>query len=110
MLPPHRAWVTEATCCFVSPQGDHNVVTVHWDSAQLFYPQSASDTRSVGAEVSLRVKLLVGTGGAERGDIWCVGHSLGAHVCGHAGKRIPFGRITGTCYHDDINNDSHVVV
>ncbi|KAI0239011.1 Lipase member I [Lamellibrachia satsuma] len=75
-------------------KGEHNVITVHWDSAQLYYPQSASDTRSVGAEIALRVKLLVG-GGADRANIWCVGHSLGAHVCGHAGKRVPFGRITG---------------
>jgi len=31
--------------------------------------------------------------------MWCVGHSLGAHVCGHTGmkmpRHIPLGRVTG---------------
>ena len=36
-------------------------------------------------------------GGASYGNMYCIGHSLGSHVCGHTGKRTDskIGRITG---------------
>lgn len=34
-------------------------------------------------------------GGTAREKLWCVGHSLGSHICGHAGQTFKLGRITG---------------
>jgi hypothetical protein len=78
-------------------RGDYNVVIVGWRKGSLnpLYPQSASDTRSVGTEVALTAALMQTRGGLSRADLYCVGHSLGAHVCGHAGMKTKFGRITG---------------
>ena len=41
-------------------------------------------------------------------DMYCTGHSLGGHVCGHAGQRANyygnFGRITGIPITDALND------
>lgn len=63
---------------------------------QLWYPTSASSTRVVGAVIGRAAQLLVDRAGATGTDFWCIGHSLGAHACGHAGNNAHFGRITGT--------------
>jgi len=71
------------------------VIEVEWNS--LFqYPQSVSDTRSVGAEIAyIAENVLVAKGKLPRKYLYCVGHSLGAHVCGFAGLKYTFHRITG---------------
>lgn len=76
--------------------GDYNVVLVGWQSSsiQLWYPQSASDTRSVGTEIGLVAAKMI-EAGLDPSMLYCSGHSLGSHVCGHAGQRTKFGRITG---------------
>ena len=75
------------------------MIIVNWKYGASYtrYPQSASNTRTVGALTSLIMQKLVTLGGAQYDKIWCVGHSLGAHMCGHAGNRSPqkIGRITG---------------
>jgi pancreatic lipase-related protein 1/phosphatidic acid-selective phospholipase A1 len=78
-------------------KGDYNVVIVGWQesSQNIWYPQSAADTRSVGTEIGLVARNLVQNGGLSRTRTYCVGHSLGGHVCGHAGNFFKFGRITG---------------
>ena len=74
-----------------------NVVTVGWSrGSHQDYPVSASTTRAVGADIALVASMLVTHFGIDYTDIWCVGHSLGAHTCGHAGMRRKLGRITGT--------------
>ena len=75
-----------------------NVIVVNWDkgASNLWYPQAASDTRVVGKEAALLARELQGRG-LSRGNLWCVGHSLGGHTCGHVGKTTKFGRITGEC-------------
>jgi len=77
--------------------GDSNVITVSWPggSIQPDYQQAASNTRAVGALIGIIIDILVEEKGADRSSCHCVGHSLGAHVCGHAGKYTNFGRITG---------------
>ena len=78
-------------------QGDYNVIVVGWDggSQNIWYPQSASDTRSVGGKIGLVANNLINNGGASPERLYCAGHSLGSHICGHAGAVAHFGRITG---------------
>jgi pancreatic lipase-related protein 1/phosphatidic acid-selective phospholipase A1 len=78
-------------------QGDFNVIIVGWEggSQQIWYPQSASDTRTVGTEIGLVAANVIANGNAAKSRLYCVGHSLGSHVCGHAGAYTTFGRITG---------------
>jgi len=77
---------------------DANVVIVDWGGgAQLAnYFQSASNTRSMGAYTALVFDNLVNNGGSTS-RTWCMGHSLGAHLCGHTGMRATGGlqRTTG---------------
>ena len=55
-----------------------------------YYPQSASNIRVNGAEIADIWEEL------NPGYSWCVGHSLGAHSCGHGAKAgAQFDRITG---------------
>ena len=79
-------------------QGDYNAIVVGWEgsSQQIWYPQSASDTRTVGTEIGLVAENVIANGNSARSRLYCVGHSLGSHVCGHAGMKTKFGRITGT--------------
>jgi len=78
-------------------QGDYNAIIVGWEgsSQQIWYPQSASDTRTVGTEIGLVAANVIANGDSARSRLYCVGHSLGSHVCGHAGLKTKFGRITG---------------
>jgi pimeloyl-ACP methyl ester carboxylesterase len=75
---------------------DANVVIVDWGGgAELAnYFQSASNTRSMGAYSALVFDNLVSNGAS---STWCIGHSLGAHLCGHTGMRVttPLERTTG---------------
>jgi len=79
--------------CHTMSQGDYNVLKVEWNS-YYYYTQSASDTRTVGAQIALIAKYLVANG-LPWANLYCVGHSLGAHVCGFAGLTYKFPRITG---------------
>jgi len=76
-------------------QGDFNIITVDWNSGKVNYAQSASDTRTVGAAVAQLARRLVIKNLITRKQLWCMGQSLGAHVCGNAGKKYRFGRVTG---------------
>lgn len=85
--------------CSISFQGDHNVIIVDWKvgAMNVFYPQAVSNTRSAGAMIARVSSYTISKGGSSRIRQHCVGASLGAHVCGHAGKYGQFGRITGCC-------------
>ena len=82
------------------PQGDYNVIIVGWKlgAENLWYPQSASNTRTVGGEIALVVNNTINNGHSSKSSMYCVGHSLGAHVCGHAGQQGQFGRISGEIF------------
>ena len=71
------------------------MITVDWDSMDFDYRQSASDTRSVGAAVAVVARHLVTRSHITRRNLWCIGHSLGGHLCGLAGKKYRFDRISG---------------
>ena len=69
---------------------DYNVIVVDWSKAasSLFYFQSAADTRVVGAMTAFFINKLVNATNVMQSDIHCIGHSLGAHICGFIGQRL----------------------
>ncbi|KAH6940550.1 hypothetical protein HPB50_000571 [Hyalomma asiaticum] len=90
------AWLTKMMHAFLTV-GDYNVIIVDWQGGNsLPYAQATANTRVVGAEIALLVKKLEKAFGAKRNTFHIIGHSLGAHVAGYAGERLPgLGRITG---------------
>jgi len=78
---------------------DFNIIVIDWndDADYYWYPKAASNTRTIGAEVAHVVNNIVAQTGVSFKDFWCIGFSLGAHVCGHMGMRTKqkFGRVTG---------------
>ena len=75
------------------------MILLEWPAGDLYYPWSATETRSVGRLTALIMDKVVDDGGASYDDIWCIGHSLGSHVCGFAGGYATgeIDRITGEC-------------
>ena len=73
------------------------VVSWKYGASYVRYWQSAANTRTVGALTFLIMQKLVEEAETEYDKIWCIGHSLGAQMCGHAGNRQSktLGRITG---------------
>ena len=51
--------------------------------------QAAANTRLVGLEVANLIGILVEEHEAEAEDFHIIGHSLGAHIAGYAGERVP---------------------
>ena len=66
-----------------------------WGATYTWYPSSATNTRTVGAQIDIVANNLKAQTGLKTDNIWCIGHSLGAHTCGFAGMRTKIGRITG---------------
>lgn len=64
-------------------RGDYNVLTVDWGTLTKFpcYLSALSNTRLV-AQCSALLYSYLTRHGARATDIQCVGHSLGAHICG----------------------------
>ena len=80
---------------------DYNVVSVDWSTPafDVNYFNSAFNTQIVGPMVALFIRRLIDVFGVDSQSFQLVGHSLGAHVCGFAGKRFnsseKIGHITG---------------
>jgi len=74
-----------------------NVITVDWSKGNGFpYTQATANTQIVGAEIAKLIKTMISTKNAKAGDFQLIGHSLGSHISGYAGSRVPgLGRITG---------------
>ena len=78
------------------------MILVDWSDAalNLDYLQASSDTRVVGAQLAHLVRTYESSLWLHAEDVHCIGHSLGAHLCGYMGKRLNYlgiqmGRITG---------------
>lgn len=69
---------------------DANCVIVGWGgpggAENIQYGESASTTRTVGAETAEVMMNLITNGGGSASLMHCTGHSLGSHVCGHLGR------------------------
>lgn len=78
-------------------EGDYNVIGVDWSKGNgPLYTQATANTQVVGAEIARFVNRMVLRHGSKASDFHIIGHSLGSHVAGYAGKRIEgLGRITG---------------
>ncbi|XP_042719656.1 pancreatic triacylglycerol lipase-like [Lagopus leucura] len=76
---------------------DVNCIAVSWKKgARCTYSQASNNVRVVGAEIAYFVNVLIDEYSYSAADVHIIGHSLGAHVAGEAGKRRPgIGRITG---------------
>lgn len=94
------AWLHNMKDAFLDRE-DINAVIVDWGGGAqvLDYPQAASNTRTVGANTALVFQNLLTRSGSSSSRMWCVGHSLGSHMCGHTGMKMPsnqkLGRVTG---------------
>lgn len=77
-----------------------SVITVDWARGSGFpYSQAAANTRVVGAETARLINYLHVNQGVSLDKFHLIGHSLGAHIAGYAGHRVPgLARITGYCY------------
>ena len=74
--------------------GHNNVVVVEWVNV-VPYHMATMNTRVVGAEVANLINFLVEATGVHAEQFHLIGHSLGAHICGYAGKRVKnLGRIS----------------
>ncbi|XP_078656697.1 pancreatic lipase-related protein 2-like [Branchiostoma floridae x Branchiostoma belcheri] len=77
---------------------DINVIIVDWNKGAEFpnYAQAATNIRLVAAQVAKLITFLINGTGASLNQFSLVGHSLGAHLSGHVGRRLPgLPRITG---------------
>lgn len=71
-----------------------NVIVVNWKDAvdkSLEYIFATDNVRICGSDIGDFIKKI----GIDPMKTHCIGHSLGAHVCGFAGKTIKLGRISG---------------
>ncbi|XP_011186592.2 phospholipase A1 VesT1.02 [Zeugodacus cucurbitae] len=76
-------------------KGKFNVICVDWsDKAQtLNYAASVMRVPGVGKQVASFIDFLHQQGGLSYANLQVIGHSLGAHVSGYAGKNVRYGRI-----------------
>ncbi|XP_059608068.1 pancreatic lipase-related protein 2-like [Phlebotomus argentipes] len=72
-------------------RGNFNVFSVDWSvgAGSNNYITARNRVGPTGAIVGNFIHFLVNSGGARREDISVIGHSLGAHVAGFAGKNHP---------------------
>ncbi|XP_071986940.1 pancreatic triacylglycerol lipase-like isoform X4 [Engystomops pustulosus] len=76
---------------------DSNCICVDWSGgSRTLYSQASNNIRVVGAEVAYFIGVLQSNFGYAPGNVHVIGHSLGAHTAGEAGRRQRgIGRITG---------------
>ncbi|XP_059168285.1 inactive pancreatic lipase-related protein 1-like [Physella acuta] len=78
-------------------QGDYNVILVDWSGGNKPpYTQATANTRVVGAQIAQLINQISAIFSTPAKNFHVIGHSLGAHISGYAGERVPgLGRITG---------------
>ncbi|CAL1289521.1 unnamed protein product [Larinioides sclopetarius] len=77
--------------------GSYNVIIVNWTMYNNFpFVLAYRNARIVGIKVAEFMKFTVNHARASPETFHCIGHSLGSHVCGQAGRLTSnLGRITG---------------
>ncbi|XP_068115013.1 pancreatic triacylglycerol lipase-like [Hyperolius riggenbachi] len=91
-----ESWLTDM-CKTMLQVEDVNCICVDWvGGSRTLYTQAANNIRVVGAEVAYFVDILQSNFGYSPANVHVIGHSLGSHAAGEAGKRKRgIGRITG---------------
>ena len=98
------SWMLRMKNEFLNNNFDYNICTVDWSEGanvgtfNLDYPKAAQNTRVVGDVTGQLIDWLSKSKGYKNDKITCIGHSLGAHICGYAGKEVKNGalkRISG---------------
>ncbi|KAM6330138.1 inactive pancreatic lipase-related protein 1-like [Podargus strigoides] len=76
---------------------DVNCICINWKKgARCQYTQASNNVRVLGAEIAYFINVLMEKYRYSPADVHIIGHSLGAHAAGEAGRRRPgIGRITG---------------
>ncbi|XP_053394688.1 pancreatic lipase-related protein 2-like [Mercenaria mercenaria] len=89
-------WVRDMAAALLNKE-PMTVITVDWGSGSGFpYSQAAANTRVVGAEIARLINFLRAHASVSLDKVHIIGHSLGAHIAGYAGERVPgIARITG---------------
>ncbi|XP_009944614.1 PREDICTED: pancreatic lipase-related protein 2-like [Leptosomus discolor] len=89
-------WITNI-CRSMFHTEDVNCILTDWRGGSSgLYTDAVNNVRVVGAELVCLVNLLEKDYGYSPANIHFIGHSLGAHAAGEAGRRKPgIGRITG---------------
>ncbi len=74
-------------------QENSNVFIVDWSSeaTKLDYVKVAHSVTLIGNSIGTFILSI----GISPKNVHCIGHSLGAHVCGFCGKLSKIGRISG---------------
>ena len=99
-----RKWMYDLSDQLIVNDQDVNVIRVDWQAAatNIDYAQSATDTQVVGGMAMCLLKELYdGNLTAISEKVHCIGHSLGAQVCGYVGRNAmlnfttPIARISG---------------
>ncbi|XP_004680465.1 PREDICTED: pancreatic lipase-related protein 2 [Condylura cristata] len=92
-----ESWLTDM-CKNMFKVEQVNCICVDWRRGALTaYTQAVHNIRVVGAEVAYLIQALSTELGYRLEDVHIIGHSLGSHAAGEAGKRLggKVGRITG---------------
>ncbi|XP_073210889.1 pancreatic lipase-related protein 3-like [Lepidochelys kempii] len=91
-----RGWVVKM-CLLLVEVEDVNCIAVDWaEGAKGIYISAVNNIRVVGAEIAYFINTLMKMFRYFPSHIHIIGHSLGAHVAGDAGRRIRgIKRITG---------------
>lgn len=88
-------WVNDTKNALLDKE-DLNVMVTDWSpGAKKSYIKAVGNTRLVGAQVSMFVDFILEKTAVTTDRIHLIGHSLGSHVAGYIGSRIPgIARIT----------------
>uniref|UniRef100_A0A8B9I0W9 Triacylglycerol lipase n=1 Tax=Anser brachyrhynchus TaxID=132585 RepID=A0A8B9I0W9_9AVES len=91
-----KGWVVEM-CLLLLEAENMNCIAVDWqEGAKGTYVSAVNNIRVVGAEVAYFIKTLQNLFRYSPCEIHLIGHSLGAHTAGEAGRRLRgIRRITG---------------
>ncbi|XP_023308368.2 phospholipase A1 VesT1.02-like [Lucilia cuprina] len=74
--------------------GEYNIIVVDWARARsVDYATSVLAVPTVGKKVANMIDYLVKIHGMSLDTLYVIGHSLGAHVAGYAGKNVKSGQI-----------------
>lgn len=75
--------------------GDYNFIAINWleGAVTLNYKRARDRVKIVGETVARFIDYLVNEYGMALSDLVLIGHSLGAHACGAAGRNVKFGSV-----------------